>query len=461
MPTQVLILAAGRGSRLGPRTADIPKPLLQVGPRTLIEHQLEMFAEAGVGPVGMVLGYQADEIAEVVGIRAEYVLNHRWSTTNSLFSFVQARSWVNGDLIVANCDILLHPRILARLLAAGGDAFAFDSTSGEGLEHMKVQLDGGSLVRMSKSLDPAVSCGENVGLLHLRSDTVERLFDIAERMLSTGREKDWLGVAVQELARERTLTGVDVAGLPWAEIDFAYDLDRARKVVWPEIRGRAATRRRTLVLRVAAAAAAVALIGMAGSPLPASSPGAGVDWETIPVDGATGFTLEAGEIRQRWWLLPAGAVLEAELNGSRGARIESRVLLPEGVTAMRYRVRVDVEGEPPRSLRYEGRMGGAASHAGRLASAPVYEHIRPSRRSARLRIEGDAAGGSPVLIRVREAVIRFADEEPEGSEANRLRAIGSLDEAGPLLASARVLRRRAARAPAPANSAALPRRASR
>ena len=67
MTTQGLILAAGRGSRLGPNSEGIPKPLLQVGRRTLIEHQLEMLAQADVGPVGMVVGYCADEIERFVG----------------------------------------------------------------------------------------------------------------------------------------------------------------------------------------------------------------------------------------------------------------------------------------------------------------------------------------------------------------------------------------------------------
>lgn len=74
---QALILAAGRGSRLGESGKDTPKCLLQLDGKRLVEHQLETFAEAGVSPVGMVIGYCADEIREVVGIRAEYVRNPR------------------------------------------------------------------------------------------------------------------------------------------------------------------------------------------------------------------------------------------------------------------------------------------------------------------------------------------------------------------------------------------------
>ena len=47
---QALILAAGRGRRMGEKTAGLPKCLLEIGARPLIEHQLEALAESGVGP---------------------------------------------------------------------------------------------------------------------------------------------------------------------------------------------------------------------------------------------------------------------------------------------------------------------------------------------------------------------------------------------------------------------------
>ena len=133
----------------------------------MIEHQLETLAEAGVAPVGMVVGYCADEIREVVGIRAEYVSNPRWATTNSLYSFSLAREWVSGPLIVINSDTIIHPEILDRLLQENDNAFAYDSGSGKAREHMKVEVNDGRLVRMSKELPAQESNGENVGVLQI------------------------------------------------------------------------------------------------------------------------------------------------------------------------------------------------------------------------------------------------------------------------------------------------------
>ena len=68
---RAIILAAGRGSRLGAGSDDLPKCLLEVGRRRLIEHQLETLSEAGVGPVPMVPGYCADEVRVGVGLPRE------------------------------------------------------------------------------------------------------------------------------------------------------------------------------------------------------------------------------------------------------------------------------------------------------------------------------------------------------------------------------------------------------
>ncbi|MFA7302156.1 MAG: sugar phosphate nucleotidyltransferase [Candidatus Paceibacterota bacterium] len=60
---QALILASGRGTRMGELTSDTPKPLLQVAGKSLIEHKLEALPSA-VDEVVVVVGYQGDAIKE-------------------------------------------------------------------------------------------------------------------------------------------------------------------------------------------------------------------------------------------------------------------------------------------------------------------------------------------------------------------------------------------------------------
>ena len=62
-----MILAAGRGSRLAPLTNDVPKPLLNIGARPLIEHQLGWLAAAGVRRVVINLYHLGTQIESALG----------------------------------------------------------------------------------------------------------------------------------------------------------------------------------------------------------------------------------------------------------------------------------------------------------------------------------------------------------------------------------------------------------
>ncbi len=64
---KVMLLAAGRGERMGPLTADLPKPLLSLGPETLIERHLRRLADAGFREIVINLSYRGGQIRSAIG----------------------------------------------------------------------------------------------------------------------------------------------------------------------------------------------------------------------------------------------------------------------------------------------------------------------------------------------------------------------------------------------------------
>lgn len=73
-PATAMILAAGRGERLRPLTDRVPKALIEVGGRTLIDANLERLARAGIGRVIVNLGWLGEMIAARIGDGAQYDL---------------------------------------------------------------------------------------------------------------------------------------------------------------------------------------------------------------------------------------------------------------------------------------------------------------------------------------------------------------------------------------------------
>jgi NDP-sugar pyrophosphorylase family protein len=117
---QAVILAGGKGTRLRPVTADLPKPLVPIGNRPLIVHQLRHLAAAGVRDVTLALGYNADRFdavradADALGLRLEVITEPaplgtggalRWCLDAGAFDLDRPLLWMNGD-VVASPDVV-------------------------------------------------------------------------------------------------------------------------------------------------------------------------------------------------------------------------------------------------------------------------------------------------------------------------------------------------------------------
>ncbi|MCY3688628.1 MAG: nucleotidyltransferase family protein [Gammaproteobacteria bacterium] len=107
---QAILLAAGRGERMRPITDTTPKPLLKVGERTLIEHQLMRLARAGIKRVAVNLFHLGGMIRDTLGDGSRFGLKIAWSREAELLDtaggIIQAMSLVEGEsFIVANADV--------------------------------------------------------------------------------------------------------------------------------------------------------------------------------------------------------------------------------------------------------------------------------------------------------------------------------------------------------------------
>jgi L-glutamine-phosphate cytidylyltransferase len=234
---QAVILAAGQGRRLADPHGR-PKCLREVGGSPLLRHQLDALAAVGIDDVVIVVGFGQDQIRESVGTMVRYVVNDRFAETNSMYSFLLARSLVREDVLVMNSDLFFHPALVARLLDQDGDALLYDSGSGDEEEQMKVRVSRGRLIEMSKALPSDLVCGENVGMLHLAPATVEDAFAAARAIAADGGERAWLAAAINRVAVDHRIRCLDVVGWPWVEIDFPADLHRARTEVLPRVADR-------------------------------------------------------------------------------------------------------------------------------------------------------------------------------------------------------------------------------
>lgn len=110
-----IILAAGRGSRMGPLTDEKPKCMVEFQGRPLIEKQIESLRSAGIEDIGIICGYKAELLSPY---SSHIFINPKWESTNMLFSLLIAKEWLlNYPCIVSYSDIFYEPQIIKDLIS--------------------------------------------------------------------------------------------------------------------------------------------------------------------------------------------------------------------------------------------------------------------------------------------------------------------------------------------------------
>jgi len=116
--TRAVILAAGRGSRMGHLGGDRPKCLVELEGKPLIERQIAALRRGGVDEIGVVRGYRA-EMIDYPGL--SWFANERWAETNMVMSLATAAPWLrSGPVIVSYADIFYRSELVRGLAAAPG-----------------------------------------------------------------------------------------------------------------------------------------------------------------------------------------------------------------------------------------------------------------------------------------------------------------------------------------------------
>lgn len=123
---RVIILAAGQGSRLRPLTDTIPKCMVKICGKSMIERQIHTMNQCGINnkDIYIVTGYKSDALEKLfIGQQLNFIYNPEYETTNMVYSMMKASAVMesSNDVIISYGDIIYHQNVFNKLLNAQND----------------------------------------------------------------------------------------------------------------------------------------------------------------------------------------------------------------------------------------------------------------------------------------------------------------------------------------------------
>lgn len=239
---RALILAAGRGSRLGALGNEQPKCMVELAGRSLLERQVAALRRGGAESIGVVRGYRADKL-QFSGL--SYFDNPRWAETNMVMSLAAAASWLReANVLVSYADIFFRAEVVAGLAAAPGAlAISYDrdwrslwsrrfADPLSDAETFRVST-GGQLVEIGGKTSRIEDIeGQYMGLLKFTPEAWKTVEALLKGLDPAVRDRlDMTGLLKRLLTADSVRIGTYATRGQWGEIDNPEDVQLYERMI--------------------------------------------------------------------------------------------------------------------------------------------------------------------------------------------------------------------------------------
>ena len=237
---KAVILAAGQGTRLSPLTNRVPKCLVRLHGKPVMQRQLESLDKTGFEQCVVVVGYRGDQVEYQFGsnfrnVEITYVYNERFQETNNLYSLWLARDYLDDDILLLECDLVFEDGLLKDLAQVTYPDVAV-------VDWFRPTMDGTVILareglaesillksQQAEQFDYRYAL-KTVNIYSLSRDTmVHRFLPALDRYVDTGVTDVFYEAILAELVSQGKLNmAVHLTGdRKWTEIDTVADLHEA------------------------------------------------------------------------------------------------------------------------------------------------------------------------------------------------------------------------------------------
>lgn len=244
---KIIIIAAGSGFRLRPYTKQLPKGLLNVGKKSIIQNQIDIYRELNIKNINIVVGYKKNKFSFK---KTNYFFNKNYKNNNILESLFYAKSEINKNCIISYSDIIFKKDVVKKLNQSNSDISIIVDQNWKKIykgrtmhpvsEAEKVTFNkNNSLIDIGKDLKISKTNGEFIGLLKLNSKgckIFKKYYALANKEFknkkffnSKNLKKAYITDFLRYLISKNIKIKCVIIKNNWMEIDTPQDLSRAQK----------------------------------------------------------------------------------------------------------------------------------------------------------------------------------------------------------------------------------------
>lgn len=246
---QAIMLAAGKGSRLGKYTKNNTKCMLDVHGETLLERAIDALLEAGIKDFILVLGYKKDNVKKFIKekeldkkINITYVDNDVYDTTNNIYSLYLAKDYlIQDDTILLESDLIYDKSIIKKLVNSKYDSAALIAKYEEWMDGTVVKLNDDNTInsfveRKDFNYDDVDSYYKTVNVYKFSKEFSERFYlPFLESYIKAYGNNDYYELVLKVISelKDTNLYGLPLTNELWYEIDDCQDYDIVKAMFAP------------------------------------------------------------------------------------------------------------------------------------------------------------------------------------------------------------------------------------
>lgn len=235
---KAVILAAGVGSRLRPITDEIPKCLVKVNNKSILQWQVEHYIDSGIQQIIVVAGYLYSKVNDMIsdifpGNKITVLNNTEYSCTNNMYSLYLCKELVEEEFILSNGDVVFDQSIIKDLSKKSDGNYICCQGQSYDDEAMKVIYDKrkNRIVHISKSINAELAYGNSIDLYRFDINGRNQLFSWIKTTIEDQHNRNaWTEVAIDNILENVSFQVFEIGQRAWKEIDTILDLEDANNI---------------------------------------------------------------------------------------------------------------------------------------------------------------------------------------------------------------------------------------